>query len=489
MSEGADAGPGERTGGKAGASAEVDGGASGDPDASASGEPDASASRDPDARASGDPDAGASAEEGGADPGEGGGAASLRVHATKTSATQAGMVEAEGLTDRERKAAFVLVEHSIVSLRTMGASSLALRAVERLRSRGPAGYKARVIRVSHLTKRYGAHLAVDDVSFEVGKGEVVGFLGPNGAGKSTTLRILAGFLGATSGQVAIDGHDVATDSSEARRSHRVHARGGAALPRDARRRVPALPRGAQGRAAPGAQRRASSDAMTRAAVLEVANKRIEHLSKGYRQRVGLADAIVGRAAHRHPRRAHRRARSQPDPRGARSSCASSVAITRSCSRRTSSARSRRARRACCSSIVGSSSPRGPPRRSASLRGGHAVAFVVRGDAELAAASLRTVDGVAEVVRSDEAETRRQPAPGDVRGSRAGRCERERRAGRPSSGAWRRSSARESACERSGRREGRSRRCSRRSRKTRPARAQRGRGRHARSRRGLVRDAS
>src|SRR5580693_4327499 len=74
-----------------------------------------------------------------------------------------------------------------------------------------------VIRVQHLTKRYGADLAVDDVSFDVGRGEVVGFLGPNGAGKSTTLRILAGFLGMTSGKVLVGGHDVVEDSFEARK--------------------------------------------------------------------------------------------------------------------------------------------------------------------------------------------------------------------------------------------------------------------------------
>ena len=62
-----------------------------------------------------------------------------------------------------------------------------------------------MIEVAHLVKRYGSHLAVDDVSFEVDKGEVVGFLGPNGAGKSTTLRVLAGFL------------DVVEESFEARK--------------------------------------------------------------------------------------------------------------------------------------------------------------------------------------------------------------------------------------------------------------------------------
>src|SRR5258706_12146715 len=76
----------------------------------------------------------------------------------------------------------------------------------------------RMIEVAHLVKDYGTVVAVKDVSFEVGRGEVVGFLGPNGAGKSTTLRIIAGFLGPTSGSVRIDGHDVLDDAIRARRA-------------------------------------------------------------------------------------------------------------------------------------------------------------------------------------------------------------------------------------------------------------------------------
>src|ERR1700727_2254434 len=75
-----------------------------------------------------------------------------------------------------------------------------------------------MISVSHLVKRYGSHVAVNDVSFEVAKGEVVGFLGPNGAGKSTPLRILAGFLGLSEGTVSVFGHDIVSDSFEARKA-------------------------------------------------------------------------------------------------------------------------------------------------------------------------------------------------------------------------------------------------------------------------------
>src|SRR5438270_7698330 len=74
-----------------------------------------------------------------------------------------------------------------------------------------------MIHVQHLTKYYGDYPAVRDVSFEVEKGQVVGFLGPNGAGKSTTMRILAGYLAATSGKATIDGIDVFWDPVEVRR--------------------------------------------------------------------------------------------------------------------------------------------------------------------------------------------------------------------------------------------------------------------------------
>src|SRR5438874_10879350 len=74
-----------------------------------------------------------------------------------------------------------------------------------------------MIHVSHLTKYYGDYAAVRDVSFDVPAGQIVGFLGPNGAGKSTTMRILAGYLTATSGSATIAGHDVFWDSVEVRR--------------------------------------------------------------------------------------------------------------------------------------------------------------------------------------------------------------------------------------------------------------------------------
>ena len=74
-----------------------------------------------------------------------------------------------------------------------------------------------MIQVEGLTKRYRDHVAVSNISFDVGKGEIVGFLGPNGAGKSTTMRILVGFLPATSGSVKIDGVDVFDDPMSVKR--------------------------------------------------------------------------------------------------------------------------------------------------------------------------------------------------------------------------------------------------------------------------------
>src|SRR5215468_3699602 len=73
-----------------------------------------------------------------------------------------------------------------------------------------------MIKVEGLTKRYARTVAVNDITFEVEKGEIVGFLGPNGAGKTTTMRILSAYLPATSGRVRLAGHDVFTDSLRAR---------------------------------------------------------------------------------------------------------------------------------------------------------------------------------------------------------------------------------------------------------------------------------
>lgn len=148
-----------------------------------------------------------------------------------------------------------------------------------------------MIEVEHLTKDYGTVVAVRDVSFSVGKGEVVGFLGPNGAGKSTTLRILVGFLGATSGRVTIAGHDIVDSSLEARRAIGYMPEAAPLYP-EMRVSEYLRFRAAAKRVARGERKRAVERAMEQSAVTEMSETLIGHLSKGYRQRVGLADALV-----------------------------------------------------------------------------------------------------------------------------------------------------------------------------------------------------
>jgi gliding motility-associated transport system ATP-binding protein len=148
-----------------------------------------------------------------------------------------------------------------------------------------------VIDVSHLTRRFGSLVAVDDASFRLDRGEVVGFLGPNGAGKTTTLRILAGYLPATAGSACVAGHDVVRESMAVRRSigylaeavplyreHRVHemlrfqARLHGLSRAEARRRIPAV--------------------LERVGLRDRERTLVGHLSRGLRQRAGLAVALL-----------------------------------------------------------------------------------------------------------------------------------------------------------------------------------------------------
>ena len=115
-----------------------------------------------------------------------------------------------------------------------------------------------MIEVQHLTKRYGRVTAVDDVSFRVEPGEILGFLGPNGAGKTTTMRILTGYMPATEGRATVAGYDVFDASDRGQAAHRLPAGDAAALPRHDGARVPRLRRAHQGRAVAASARRAST---------------------------------------------------------------------------------------------------------------------------------------------------------------------------------------------------------------------------------------
>src|SRR5437016_3108869 len=148
-----------------------------------------------------------------------------------------------------------------------------------------------MIHVSQLTKYYGDYPAVRDVSFDVPKGQVVGFLGPNGAGKTTTLRILAGYLTATSGRATIDGLDVFWQPVEVRRRIGYMPESCPLYPEmrvEEYLRFRAGVKGAHGRAA----RRRVEHAVKRCWLDEVRRQLVGTLSKGYRQRVGLADALL-----------------------------------------------------------------------------------------------------------------------------------------------------------------------------------------------------
>ncbi len=148
-----------------------------------------------------------------------------------------------------------------------------------------------MIEVENFSKNYAGFRAVQNISFHVNKGEIVGFLGPNGAGKSTTMKVLAGYLPPTDGRISIAGYDVVTDSIEVRKrigympenvplytDMRVNEflRFRAELKRVPRRKI----------------RERVASVVDRCSLADVQNKIIGTLSKGYRQRVGLADAMV-----------------------------------------------------------------------------------------------------------------------------------------------------------------------------------------------------
>lgn len=153
------------------------------------------------------------------------------------------------------------------------------------------GNEFRMIEINNLVKNYGTKFAVDDISFKVGKGEIVGFLGPNGAGKSTTMNILTGYLSSTSGEAKVGGIDILENPNEAKRLigflpeqpplyvdmtvneylRFVYEIKGCKLNRE----------------------RHLAEIRQVTKIEDVKNRLIKNLSKGYRQRVGIAQALVG----------------------------------------------------------------------------------------------------------------------------------------------------------------------------------------------------
>lgn len=149
-----------------------------------------------------------------------------------------------------------------------------------------------MISVNHLTKYYGEHLAVNDISFDITEGHVYGFLGPNGAGKSTTMNIITGCLSATDGTVVIDGHDIFEEPNEAKKLIGY-------LPEHPPLYLNESPFEylkfvGEAKGLRGVQATAQVDeVIAKTGLSNVKKRRISALSKGYKQRVGIAQALLG----------------------------------------------------------------------------------------------------------------------------------------------------------------------------------------------------
>lgn len=149
-----------------------------------------------------------------------------------------------------------------------------------------------MIEVNNLTKRYGSHLAVDHISFHVKKGKIYGFLGPNGAGKTTTMNMITGYIGATEGEVKVNGHDIFEEPELAKKSigylpelpplymemtPEEYLKFAAELKGVEKQKIKVM----------------VQDVMDMTGVTDMGKRLIKNLSKGYRQRVGLAQALLG----------------------------------------------------------------------------------------------------------------------------------------------------------------------------------------------------
>jgi ABC-2 type transport system ATP-binding protein len=148
-----------------------------------------------------------------------------------------------------------------------------------------------MIEVENLSKNFGPISAISDVSFSVEKGEILGFLGPNGAGKTTTMRILTGFIPATSGSARVAGFDVFTESLEVRRRigylpERVPLYGD--MTTDGYLKFVAKLKGVPARSSGDKIQEVKENC----GIAEISNRFIGKLSRGYRQRVGIAQALL-----------------------------------------------------------------------------------------------------------------------------------------------------------------------------------------------------
>ena len=149
-----------------------------------------------------------------------------------------------------------------------------------------------MIEVRNLVKKYGSHLAVDHLDFTIEDGRIYGFLGPNGAGKSTTMNIMTGYLGATEGEVLINGHDILKEPEEAKK-HIGYLPEMPPLYTDMTVRE-YLEFAAELKKIPKKKREDSVTEVEKLVkIKDVENRLIKNLSKGYRQRVGLAQAVLG----------------------------------------------------------------------------------------------------------------------------------------------------------------------------------------------------
>ena len=149
-----------------------------------------------------------------------------------------------------------------------------------------------MIEIEHLTKRYGEHLAVSDLSFTVDSGQIYGFLGPNGAGKSTTMNIMTGCLSATEGSVRIDGHDIFEEPEQAKKLIGYLPEQPPLYMNETPEEYLRFVGEAKGLRGEELERQIGA-VIEQTGIKDVAHRRISALSKGYKQRVGIAQALLG----------------------------------------------------------------------------------------------------------------------------------------------------------------------------------------------------